>query len=166
MTPLPFRWTGDSFEPLHPRRADKEYVVGEVYDLVPVEQRSRASHAHYFSALTEAWRNLPESMDEQFPTSDHLRRWALIKTGYADERSIVCASKAEALRVAAFIRPLDSYAIVAASEATVKVWTAKSQSMKAMGRAEFEASKTAVLDLVSKMIGVKTSQLTEAGEAA
>lgn len=165
MTPLPFRWTGDSFEPLHPRRADKEYVVGEVYDLVPVEQRSRASHAHYFAALTEAWRNLPESMDAQFPTSEHLRKYALIKTGYADERSIVCASRTEALRVAAFIRPMDTYAIVAASEATVKVWTAKSQSMKAMGKAEFEASKTAVLDLVAKMIGVSKDAL-EGADAA
>src|SRR3546814_9642927 len=63
------------------------------------------------------------SSDLRFATPDHLRRWALIRAGYRDERSIVCASKAEAQRLAAFIKPMDDYAVVLVSEAVVKVCT-------------------------------------------
>lgn len=166
--PILMRWTGEAMEPdgrTWAGRADKQFVVGERYFVTAEHERSIASHRQYFASLNEAWRNLPEEMDERFPTMDHLRRYALIKTGFADERSIVCASKAEAQRLAAFIKPMDSYAIVAASEATVKVWTAKSQSMRAMGAAEFQRSKSAVLDLVAGMIGVKKDAL-EGADAA
>jgi hypothetical protein len=60
---------------------------------------------------------------------------------------------------------MDDFAIVSATEVTVRVWTAKSQSMKAMGKAEFQRSKTAVLDLVSAMIGVKPENLKGADAA-
>ena len=30
MTPLPFRWLGDGFEPLRPRLADKQYIVDKI----------------------------------------------------------------------------------------------------------------------------------------
>lgn len=146
---------------------DKQFVVGETYRLAVTEERSRASHSHYFASIEEAWRNLPEDEAERFPTSEHLRKWALCKTGYADERSIVCASKAEAQRVAAFIKPMDDFAIVVVSEATVKVYTAKSQSLKAMGKKVFQDSKTAVLDLLSSMVGISAKELdANAGRAA
>src|SRR3546814_8478118 len=116
--------------PLTPRLADRYYVVGETYSLVPQEDRSAVSHRHYFVSLHDAWTNLPEDAAERFQTSEHLRKWALIRAGYRDERSIVCASKAEAQRLAAFIKPMDDYAVVLVSEAVVKVCTAKSQDRK------------------------------------
>lgn len=166
--PVPCVWDGDAFVP--PSRfaklCDKHFVVGESYPLVVHEARSQASHSHYFAALNEAWKNLREDVAERFPTSEHLRKYALVKAGFADERSIVCASKAEAQRVAAFIRPMDDYAVIVVREATIKVFTAKSQSMRAMGKADFQASKEAVLDVVSGMIGVKTGELKAHSEAA
>ena len=92
-----------------------------------------------------------------------------IKCGYADERSIVCSSKAEAQRVAAFIRPMDSFALVTVHElsALVRVYTAQSQSMKAMGKRQFQESKTAVLDYVAGLIGTSAEALAKnAGRAA
>ena len=68
-------------------------------------------------------------------------------------RSIVASSKAEALRVAAFIRPVDEFAVVTVIEAVVTIYTAKSQNMRAMGKKGFRASADAVLDFVSAMIG-------------
>ena len=101
-------------------------------------------------------------MSGRFATEEHLRKYALVKAGYRDERAIVCASRAEARRIAAFIRPIDDYAIVTVSDAVVTQFTAKSQSAAAMGEAEFQASKAAVLGLLDEMIGVDPTTLARA----
>lgn len=161
-------WDGEAFAPL-PRFAklcDREFVIGQPYPLVVQEERSQAAHNHYFAAIQEGWKNLREDVAERFPTAEHLRKYALCKAGFADERSIVCASKAEAQRIAAFVRPMDEYAVIVVRDATIRVFTAKSQSMRAMGKADFSASKEAVLDIVSGMIGVKAGDLKAHSEAA
>lgn len=159
--PILYQWSGEAMAPLprFAKRCDAELVIGEVYTLVAHEVRSQASHNAYFAAVSRAWQNLPEHLAERFPTAEHLRKYALIKTGYHDERSIVAASKAEAQRIAAFIRPLDDFAIVTVSEAVVTVYTAKSQSMRAMGKAVFQASKEAVLALLADMVGTTPDEL-------
>lgn len=164
--PLIFEWTGEAMVPLPRFRkaADEAFVVHERYRMTIEEERSMRSHRHYFAMLHDAWMNLPEDQAERFPTSEHLRKWCLIRAGYSDERSIVCASKAEAQRVAAFIRPIDSYAIVTVSEAVVRVFTAQSQSVKAMGHKVFQQSKDKVLEIAAGLIGVSPDTL--AREAA
>lgn len=165
--PVPFFWDGESMVTRHPILADKHYTIGENYVLVEHQERSLASHGHYFACLREAWLNLSDADMERFPTQEHLRKYALIKAGYHDQRSIVCASKAEANRMAGFIKPMDEFAVVIASEATVTVYTAKSQSMRAMGKADFQTSKDAVLQIVAEMIGVTADALAKnAMEAA
>lgn len=168
--PITFQWDGEAMAPASvfwARKADEAFVIGETYRLVEHHDRSMASHNHYFAAITEGWQNLPEHLAERFPTAEHLRKYALVRAGYADERSIVCASKAEAQRVAAFVKPMDDFAVVVVSEATVKVYTAQSQSMKAMGKKAFQDSKTAVLDVIDEMIGVERGATSrEAGRAA
>lgn len=164
--PLYFTWDGEAMAPDNPRFADKQYVVGGKYRLGVIEERSTNSHNHYFVSVTEAWRNLPEEYAERFPAVEHLRKWALIKVGYHDERSIVCASKAEAQRIGAFIHPMNDYSVIIVSEATVKVYTAKSQSLKAMGKKDFQDSKTAVLDLLSSMVGVSAADLSSNADKA
>ena len=155
-SPVTFRWTGVAMVP-HGRFAalcERQFGRGEDYRLVTYEQRSEKSHDHFFVTVAEAFKNLREDDAIRFPTEDHLRKWALIKAGYADERSVVCSSKAEAVRLAAFVRPLDDYAVVAVSGAVVTVWTAKSQSLRAMSKATFQKSKDAVLGILAAMIGV------------
>lgn len=165
MTPLPMRWDGQSFTPINARvarAADQEFVVGDIYRLEAVEERSAKSHRHFFAAVNEAWANLPESLGDQFPSPDHLRRWCLIRAGYAEHRNIVAASKAEAQRIAAFVKPMDSYAVVTVRESVVTVYTAESQSMKAMGKQRFQESKDAVLSLLAAMIGADPVELGRA----
>lgn len=165
MTPILFRWQGDGFVPASShwaKMADREYVVGELYRMAPVEERSSATHNHFFALVSEAWKNLPEELLAEFPSSEHLRKKLLVKTGYADERSIVCASKAEAQRVAAFIRPMDEYAVVIVREAVVRVYTAQSQSNRAMGKHAFQASKEAVLNALADLLGVEPGELARA----
>lgn len=166
IAPQPFRWSGEAMIPLRPRAADRLYVIGEEYDLAPHEMRSGRSHKHFFVTVNEAWKTLPEDMAYTFPTPDHLRKYALIRAGYRDERTIVASSRAEALRIAAFVKPMDEYALVSTAGSTVVVLTAKSQSERAMGRADFQASKDAVLVILAEMLGVEPATLAKQTEAA
>lgn len=161
-SPFPFIWDGEVMRPpgnYWPVQADKRFVVGRQYRLVEWRDRSENSHRHYFAAVHDGWQNLPDDQMERFPTSEHLRKWALIKAGYCDERTIVAASKAEAQRIAAFVKPMDQFAVVTARDAVVTVYTAKSQSMKAMGRDSFQDSKQKVLDIIATMVGVSADSL-------
>lgn len=160
--PIHYQWDGEHMVPLprYARRCDQQFVVGMVYPLMPHEDRSAKSHKHYFAAIRSAWKTLPEDIAENFASPDHLRKWCLIKAGFRDERTIVCASKAEADRVKAFIKPMDQFAVVLSQAATVKVYTAASQSMRAMGKKDFQASKQAVLEIVAGMIGVDVETLS------
>jgi hypothetical protein len=163
--PIPFAWDGAAMRPLpaFSHSAASHFGIGEVVTLAPVEERSSSSHRHYFACVREAWVNLPAGHAARFATEEHLRKYALIKAGYRDERSIVCASKAEARRVAAFIRPIDDYAVVTVEGRVIVQFTAKSQSPAAMGKGEFQASKDAVLATLAEMIGVDSASLLAAG---
>lgn len=136
------------------READKQFIVGEHYRLAEHHGRSTATHNHYFAAICSAWETLPDDLAAEYPSPEHLRKKMLVKAGYADERSIVCASKAEAQRVAAFIKPMDDFCVVIVREAVVRVYNAKSQSHKAMGKQAFAESKEKVLEAVDKLLGV------------
>lgn len=156
--PLTFRWDGEAMVPASSywaARADRQYVVGAVYRMVEHHDRSGDSHRHYFAALKNGWDNLPDDKLDEYPTPEHLRKKLLVWCGYSDERSIVCASKAEAQRVAAFVKPSDPYAVVTVREAVVRVFTAQSQSVKAMGAKAFQESKQAVLDRLDDLLGVE-----------
>lgn len=146
-------------------RADKDFVVGEVYKMVEHHDRSANSHRHFFAVIAEAWSNLPDHLLETYPTSEHLRKKALVWKGYRDERTIVAASSAEAQRVAAFVKPMDDFAVVTVKDAVVRVWTAKSQSTKAMSAKDFQQSKSDVLDFIDDLLGVERGS-TAKSEAA
>jgi hypothetical protein len=120
-----------------------------------MNERSQASNNHYFAWLNDAWKSLPADAAEHFPTAEHLRKWALIRTGYSDSHSVTCDSKACALRVATFVRSIDDMATVITSGTTVTRYTAKSQSSKTMEADEFQQSKDAVMRAVAQMIPVE-----------
>lgn len=163
--PILCAWTGEEMRPVNglwAKRADQQWVIGEKYMVEIRHERSSASHRQYFAAINECWQNLPAALAAQFPDPERLRKYALCMTGYRDERSIVCSSRAEARRIAAFIAPMDDYAIVSVNEAVVVVWTAKSQSTRAMGKAQFQASKEAVLEFLASLIGTTPGALERA----
>jgi hypothetical protein len=167
--PLTFQWDGEAMVPASQywaHKADEEYVIGQTYRLVEPVERSGESHRHYFAALHDAWANLPDHIAEQFPSSEHLRKFALIKCGFYDQTSYSAQSDGEAARVHALLAH-DEFAIVTIDGQTVTRFTPKSQSMKAMGKRKFQESKQAVLDYVADLIGVKPEELAaNAGRAA
>lgn len=163
--PLHFEWDGEVMRPLNPRAADRQYVVGAHYVLEHREDRSEAAHRHEFAWLREAWMNLPEPLADLFPTPEHLRKRALVDAGYYDETLTDCGSNAAALRVASRFRALDDFALVIVRGPLVAMRTAKSQSRRAMDKATFQASKSAIMDVVAGMLGV-TPDALQHGQAA
>jgi hypothetical protein len=151
--PIAFVWTDEgAMIPLHPRTADKLYVVGERYTLAPYEDRSIASHNHEFGWLHERWMNLPDSLAEQFPTSEHLRKRALVDAGYYNETILDAGSNAAALRAASFIKSRDEFAVVIVRGPVVVTRDAKSQSRRMMDKKTFQESKTAIMEVIDLMI--------------
>jgi hypothetical protein len=154
--PIPFNWDGESFHPANQhwaRKCDERFVVGQTYSLDEIHARSSATHAHYFAVLHDIWQSLPEEYSEQFPTDEHLRKYALIRTGFHTMQQHVCQSKAEAQRLAAVIKPYDTYQVVTIKDAVVTVLNAVSQDHRSMDRATFADSKEKVLDWCADLVG-------------
>jgi len=166
--PMPYRWTGDAWV-IHPRfqrQADAAFAIGEVRMMVEVEERSEASHRQEFAWLKDAWLSLPERLADQFATAEHLRKRALIETGFYHETVIDCGTTASALRVASYARGEDDFAHVVTRGPLVVVRKAKSQSRRAMAKDEFQASKTAILEWVASLLDVAPTTLAKQSEAA
>lgn len=169
--PLPFLYEGAGLfraaTPYFTKRCEEAFEVGQKHFLIEHQERSTASHGHYFAALHEAWMNLPEDIAHEFPTFDKFRATGLISTGYYNERRILCANEADAQRMAAFMQPLDPLAIISWHGCAVVARTAKSQSYRAMNKQEFRASKEAVLAWAWALIGVDPATgNANAGQAA
>lgn len=157
--PIWFSWDGDNMICLQPKLADKNYVVGEKYILVPFEDRSEASHKHQFAWLREAWRQLPEDIADLYPNPDILRKKALVDAGYYNETIVDAGSNAAAIRVASAFQGLGDFAVIFVRGHFVIRRTAKSQSRRKMNKQEFDDSKNKVLEIVSQMIGVSPDEL-------
>lgn len=158
--PLWWRFNGAVMVPMRPELAERQFRPDGRYLLEAHHERSYQRHKAYFASLHEAWSSL--AVDD-FPTAEHLRKFALIRTGYYDERVLVCDTAAQAERVAAFVRPMDEFAIVIRDDNLIRVETAKSQSYKAMGRDAFNASMEDVLNYVANLIGVRREELDAQG---
>ena len=170
--PILCRWTDCAFHPVgdyHLRAAGAAYEEGGLFRMAPVEDRSTATHNHQFAWISEAWKSLPDHYagEPWSVTPETLRKYALIRTGFCSTQIYACGSKAEARRWAANLRgAIHEFCIVVPKEMTVQVFTAKSQSRRAMDKAEFQASKEAILDFIADLIGVEPETLAKQQEAA
>ena len=157
-----FTWNGEAMIPMRPKAADKEYVIGTVYWLEEVSDRSWISHRHEFAWIKQAWDNLPETFADMFPSPEHLRKAALIATNWHRETIIDAGNRAAAARVAFYARSEDEFARVVARGSTVKVQKARSQRMHGhdrMTREEFQKSKSDILEWIAELIGVEPERL-------
>lgn len=161
------RWTGETFEPTDRFKAtaEEQFYVGAAYWLNVEAERTEKSHRHEFGWVREAWKNLPETIAYLYPTAEHLRKRALIEGGFYTERVLDVGTNAAALRVAVFAREEDEFAHVVVRGPIVVVRKAKSQSHRAMGAADFQRSKQAILEIISALIGVDPGALLQARAA-
>lgn len=162
---FPLRYDGDGrFTCLHPKRIHLQ--PGEVHGWQMAEARSKASHDHFFACVNEAWMNLPEHLQEEFPTAEHLRKFALIKAGFCTQTIVVCATNGDAVKLAAKAGQLDRYSLVEIRQRTVTIWTADSQRRDAMGRKLFQEAKERALHVISDLVGTDVTKLKENAHGA
>ncbi len=166
-SPHPIRWNWDG-EVMTPatrfwaREADKRFTVGETYTMDEIHVRSHQTHAHYFAVIKTAWESLPDHIRPQFPSAEHLRKYALIRAGYCTQMQHACKSAAEADRLAAAIRPYDNYQLVTVDGAIATVYHALSQDHRSMDKRQFQESKEAVLGWIGDLIGADPTELRSA----
>jgi hypothetical protein len=162
---MAFTWNGNAMIPLRLQVAAKAYEVGRRYWLEEVSERSWISHQQQFAWIKDAWDNLPEQLADTFPSAEHLRKAALIATGWHRETIVDAGNAAAALRVAAYARGEDEFAHVLTRGSTVVVRKARSQRMHGldrMDRDEFQRSKDDILHWIGALVGVEPDQLTRA----
>lgn len=167
-SPLTYTFVGNGFRPSTPfmqKQAERQFTKGERYTLGEIEERSDASHRHEFAWLKHAWQSLPEDLAEAYASPEHLRKRALIQAGFYHEQALDAGSNAAAIRMARFIGAREEFSVCVVKGPLVVVRTAKSQSRRSMDKAEFQASKQAIIDLIADMIGTDAKALQQA-EAA
>lgn len=167
--PIQFQWDGEAMVPASrfwSSQADEQFTVGQRYRMAEENERSPASHAHEFAWLSEAWNSLPDELLAQYPNSEMLRKHGLIAKGFCTMVQHVCATKAEAERLAGILKPYDAYAVVVARGTVVTVYTAVSQSRRAMGAAQFQQSKSALMEFVGDLLGVDPQTIGKVEKAA
>lgn len=158
---LPLRYEGNGvFRCLTPKRVT--VAVSDVSGWQMMEDRSAASHRHFFAMINEAWKNLPEDLADDLPSPEHLRKWALIKAGFCTKTQIVCANNSEAITLTATAKALDKYSIASLTGKTVTIWTAASQRRDAMSRKEFQEAKERAIHIISELIGTDATTLRKA----
>ena len=159
-----FTWNGQVMVPMRLLAAASTYTPGQRYWLEEVSDRSWISHQHEFAWIAEAWNNLPHAVADTFPSPEHLRKAALIATGWHRETIIDCGSRAAAARVAAYARGEDEFARIVVRGSTVIVQKARSQRMHGLDRmvkSEFQQSKDDILGWISQLIGVEPQRLLQ-----
>ncbi|MDP3869136.1 hypothetical protein [Phenylobacterium sp.] len=166
--PLLFTWDGEAMwpRPAFRKEADRQFTVGETYRLGELAQRSHETHAHQFAWLNEAWKTLPERLAAEFPTAGHLRKRALIETGFHRETILDVGTHEAAVQVATTLRSKDEFAWIVVRGHVVVMREARSQSKSAMKPEDFQKSKQAILEWVSALLGVAPETLNRQTEAA
>jgi len=162
------KWDGATLTPTGHYGLSAACELMDVGDTVIVEvdhPRSQSSHKHQFAEINEAWRHLPEHLQDRkwSKSPEALRKHALIATGYALVEQIVCGTLAEVHRWSRTAERMGDaeagYCVVEVRGTVVTVIKPESQSMRAMGGKRFQESKTAVLDWIAAQIGVEPEQI-------
>lgn len=164
--PLVVHWDGEAMVPIgrFKAQADRDLVVGEKYIICEYKDRSGASHRHYFAMLREYWQNLHEDFQNApwAKTPEHLRAYALIKTGWCKTNTAVFDNEMDAqksLQIASWVAGTFtstftlSY-VTLTDDGTYILTSAAplSQSYRAMGKDKFQKSKDDVLNWCQDLI--------------
>lgn len=165
---ITYTWTDDgAFVPL-PRFAAEcaQFVVGGRYRLAAIEERSKRTHDHFMAQVEDMWGTLPEYLTMRWPSPEHLRKWALICSGFCHQTEYAMSTPEDAARLDRAIRAQDEYAIVLVRDSTAIVFTAKTQRLirngGEMDRKEFQASKQAVFDVIGRQLDVTRADMRRA----
>lgn len=157
--PMMFDFIDGHMVPLDPKLAANKFWDGASYKLAVHEEPSMKSRGHYFASIKEAWDNFSDEQTKRWPSSECLRKWALIETGFCDTETLIFATHEDALVCAGFARRRDQYVMTAVRDSVLVIYTAQSQKAHVMGKARFQRSKEEVFRIIAEQIGVTPEQL-------
>lgn len=150
--PLPSQFAGEWWVPAS--------YAEKLEDALREDMREKSSLRGYMAEINKLWKNIPEKFEKApwAKSSDAFRKFGLIKTGFCDVSIDCFANQEDAIRAAARIgymaRMAHGFAITRAKGDTVECITPHSQSLKAMGKEQFNKSKADVLDYCRGIVGV------------
>ena len=141
-----FRWDGYVMRPVG--RSPLAYQKGVTYRMQE-EDASTQSRRHYHARLAELWENFPH---DSFPSPEHLRKFALIRTGQYHEVLIPASNEMLQGAFVAVAKSFDKFAICVCEDGFVKAYRAISQAKGAMSEDEFNKSKDKVLAYIEDLL--------------
>lgn len=146
---------------------DEQIAVSEEVALDRVQNRSMASHNHYFASLHEGYLNLAEEYAQEFDSEEHMRHWCLCKEGFCTSTRWVMNTAEDARQLRKALKEANASTIVGVEGNVATVYHPYSQSLAAMGKTIFEESKQAVLARVASMARTTVAELNKnAGRSA
>lgn len=150
--PRPLEVNGERFFPAS--------YVSSLEEALRSDMRDKSALRGFMATVRELWDNIPERLENvPFARSPNaFRKHALIKTGHCDVETYAFASPEEADRKVRSIgytaKMAHGYAIVKIDGPIIQCITPHSQSLKAMGKEQFDRSKSEVLDFCRGIVGV------------
>jgi hypothetical protein len=166
--PISFVYQDGAFRPAGRYAAEQvaaRYGDGQVVKLVEYEPRSRAHHNWFFVAVTHVFENLTDEQRLLWPTEEALRKYALCKAGCCDVATHVCSSKAEAERLAGFLRSHRMADLVVHDGSLVTALSAWSMKYREMSKTRFRECVEKTLPILADIIGVEVEALEQARAA-
>jgi hypothetical protein len=120
---------------------------------------SDPARRRYFAILREAWMTLPDNWLALCPTSEHLRKYCLIKVGHCDTSIVNCGSSKAAVEVAAMAKRLDTYSVTTIRGAIVTVYIARSQRKRVQPKKQFMECSEKVYGVLAEILGTDPAEL-------
>ena len=108
----------------------------------------------FFATIRDVHANLPDDLRRRWPSSENLRKEALIAAGWCDTMTVATGSKAAAPGVAAAFKIKDRYCIVDVKGSVLMVHTARSISRSACLRPQFKEVTQRAYDWIERQTGI------------
>lgn len=148
-------------------RARRFYGEGVEYLMEESPTPSTKTRSHFHATLAEVFKNLPAELAEQYPSIEHLRKRALIETGFCTHTVAVLDNVGQAVRVAGFLKNgTGAFNLVVRRDATVTLYVPLSERDIAKDKARYQDMKDKVLGWAAGLIGVKVDDLKKNTGAA
>jgi len=115
----------------------------------------------FFAILRDIHGNLNDDLRRRFPSSETLRKHALIAAGWCDVMTVLAGSKSAAPGIAAAFQMKIPYCIIDIRGEVLTIYTAKSMSRPAMLKHQFLEVSEKALDWIMEQTGID-GRLSEA----
>lgn len=112
----------------------------------------------FFATIREVHLNLPDELRQRWPSSETLRKEALIAAGWCDTMQVVAGSKSAAPGIAAAFKSKDQYCVVVVRGDVLTVYTARSMSRRALPRPQFKDVAQKAYDWIEQQTGIDGRQ--------